>query len=185
MIRPRLLLSLALVGAITACQVADSTSPVRVSGSGRAVADKGSAIPVSVGGPGLLVGSGRLRGCTPVDPQFGSATIGPSGGELIVGTHRLIVPAGALTEIVQITGTAPSASTPTIYLEPHGLQFKRSAGLILDASNCTDVPPLVYINEIGVVSAPILATYSTLWRTVAVPIDHFSGYAVAFEEDSF
>jgi hypothetical protein len=185
MIRSRLLPSLALLTVLAACQGADSTSPTRLSPIDGAAAAKGGVVPGSVGGPGLLVGNGRFKGCTPTDAQVGTAMIGPSGGELLVGTHRLIVPPGALTQTVQITGTAPSSATPTIYLEPHGLQFKKSAGLILDASNCTDVPPLVYINEIGVASAPILAIYSTLWRTVAVPIDHFSGYAVAFEEDSF
>lgn len=116
----------------------------------------------------------------PRNAQADTAIIGPSGGELIVGPHRLIIPPGALTTTVRIIGTAPESDVPTIELEPHGLKFKKSAGLILDASNCTDVPPIVYINELGVASDPILAIYSTWWHTVAAPIDHFSGYAVAF-----
>jgi hypothetical protein len=187
MIQPRLLLSLVIVAGLTACQ-ADSTSPVRLA-TGTALADRSGATPGSIGGPIINVGDvgriGRLRGCTAHDAQFGKAIIGPSGGELIVGKHRLIVPAGALTETVTISGTSPADSTPTIYLEPHGLQFRKSAGLILDVSNCTEVPSVVYISEIGVLSPPILAVYSTWWLTVAAPIDHFSGYAVAFEEDAY
>jgi hypothetical protein len=184
MIRLRSAVVAVALAGVTACQASDSISPSQVPGA-PALTDKGAYPPGSVGGPSTIVGNGRLMGCLPRDPQFGVAIIGPSGGELIVGRHRLIIPPGALTETVQISGTAPSAAVPTIYLEPHGLRFKKSAGLILDASSCTDVPSAVYINEIGVLSPPMLAVYSTWWRTVAVPIDHFSGYAVAFEADAF
>ena len=170
---PRCLLLTAAVG-IAACAGSDATSPT----SAPSVASMDAGLPGSVG-KGTMTGGG-FNGCTPSNPQYGTAIIGPSGGELIVGNHRLIVPAGALAQTIQISGSAPAAETPTIFLEPHGLQFRRPAGLILDASNCTDVPSVVYLNDIGGVSEPIPATYSTLWRTIAVPIDHFSGYAVAF-----
>src|SRR5690242_126762 len=122
MIRSRLLFSLVTLAAVTACQATDATAPLRL-GGGSALADKGGVIPGSVGGPGAVVGNGRFKGCTPTDAQYGTATIGPSGGELVVGSHRLIVPPGALTETIQISGTAPSLAVPTIFLEPHGLQF--------------------------------------------------------------
>ena len=179
MVRLRLFLAFALIPVVWACHAADSTSPTRLAAASGATGN-GMLIPGSIGGPGSLVGAGRLRGCIPRAAQVGTATIGPSGGELAVGTHRLIVPPGALTEMVQISGTSPSDSVPKIFLEPHGLRFKRPAGLILDASNCVNVPDIVYINEIGVASAPIAAIYSTLWRTIAAPLDHFSGYEVAF-----
>lgn len=172
---PRLLLLTVTLGIVAGCAGSDATSPNR---SAPSVASMEAKAPGSVG-KGTMSG-GSLKGCTPRDPQYGTAIIGPSGGELIVGTHRLIVPPGALNQTVEISGSAPDAETPTIFFEPHGLQFKKPAGLILDASSCTDVPDVVYLNEIGVVSEPIPAIYSTLWRTIAVPIDHFSGYAVAF-----
>jgi len=137
-------------------------------------------IPGAVGSPYITATTGGMQGCTPRDAQYGTATIGPAGGELDVGANRLIIPPGALTETVQVSGTSPEGATPTIFFEPHGLRFKKSAGLILDASNCTDVPSVVYLSELGVDSPPIVATYSTWWHTVAAPIDHFSGYAVAF-----
>jgi hypothetical protein len=179
LLRPRLAIGVVALAAVAACQSADSTSPLRASGSARA--DKGGVLPGSIGGPGLLVGAqGRLRGCTPRDAQYGTATIGPNGGDIVVGNSRLVIPPGALTQTVVITATSPAGDVPSVFFEPHGLQFKRSAGLILDVSNCTDVPSAVYINEIGVVGDPIQAVYSTLWHTVAAPIDHFSGYEVAF-----
>ena len=163
-----------------ACAASDTTSPIAVASRSTALSD--ARVPGAPGSIGAVdaPGAGSLKGCTSRAPQYGTATIGPSGGDLIVGSSRLIVPPGALTKTVQISGTTTDDATPTIYLEPHGLQFNKPAGLILDASNCTDVPSAVYISEIGVASEPILAAYSTWWRTIAVPIDHFSGYAVAF-----
>jgi hypothetical protein len=162
-----------------ACSGSDATSPQSLD-AGATTALHGARVPGLFGGAGEAPGGGSLKGCMPHEPQYGTATIGPSGGELVVGSSRLIVPPGALTRTVEISGTTTADATPTIYLEPHGLQFKKPAGLILDASNCTDIPSAVYLDEIGVESEPIPAVYSPLWRTIAVPIDHFSGYAVAF-----
>ena len=161
------------------CAGSDTTSPVRLATPARS-ADKPAA-PGSVGAPHIITNGSGLNGCTPRDPQYGTATVGPSGGELDVGPHRLIIPPGALQQTVQISGTVvEDSSSPRIDLQPHGLQFKKPAGLILDATNCTDVPDIVYINEIGVVSDPIPAVYSNWWHTIAAPINHFSGYEVAF-----
>jgi hypothetical protein len=172
------LLAVATLAVGLACAGPDATTPSRALAPST---DKNpGGPPGSIGAPHIIDNGAGLKGCTPRDPQYGTATIGPSGGELDVGSNRLIIPPGALTQTVQISGTSPSDATPTIYLEPHGLQFKKSAGLILDASNCTDVPATVYINELGVVSDPMPAVYSNWWHTIAVPIDHFSGYAVAF-----
>jgi len=175
------LLAIATLGAGSACGGPDATAPARVGAATPAAADKRGNPPGSVGAPKIIAnGNGGLQGCTPRDPQYGTATIGPSGGELDVGPNRLIIPAGALTTTVTVAGTTPSDADPTIHFEPHGLQFKKPAGLILDASNCTDVPAVVYINEIGAAGPPIPAIYSTWWHTVAAPIDHFSDYEVAF-----
>lgn len=165
--------------ALSACNAGDALAPTMSHPSASASLNRGLNIPGLMGAANAMT-EGGLHGCEPRDPQFGAATIGSSGGELIVGPHRLIIPAGALTETVQISGTVIEGDTTRIELEPHGLQFKKPAGLVLDMSSCTDVPDIVYINELGVVSDPIVAIYSTWWHTVAAPIWHFSGYAVAF-----
>jgi len=178
--RLTLVLAAAALSSGIGCAGTDTTSPTRLAKSG-ASADKGSVQPGSVGAPHIITNGAGLIGCTPRDPQYGTATIGSNGGELVIGPHRLIIPPGALQQTVEVSGTIVEDSpNPRIDLEPHGLQFKKPAGLILDASNCTDVPDIVYINEIGVVSDPILAVYSNWWHTIAAPINHFSGYMVAF-----
>jgi hypothetical protein len=172
------LAAVAIVVGALACAGSEATAPSRF--GARASLDR-SGPPGSVGAPRIIAnGQGGLLGCTPRDAQYGTAAIGPSGGELDVGPNRLIIPPGALTETVQISGTTPDDGTPAIFFEPHGLQFNKSAGLIMDVTNCLDVPPVIYINEIGVLSDPIPAVYSTWWHTVAAPIDHFSGYLVGF-----
>lgn len=138
--------------------------------------------------PGIQVGAtaafttgtpGVLLGCAPREAQYGSAIVGPQGGELDVGPHRVIIPAGALLEPVLIWGSVPSDTTVTIHLEPHGLRFRKPAGLVLDASACSQVPDVIYLDELGNVAEHIQAVYSAWWHTVAAPIDHFSNYAIA------
>lgn len=140
----------------------------------------GRIIPgTRVSGAGQDATSRRL-GCAQRDPQYGSADIGPRGGVLRVGANWLIVPPGALTTTQRLTGFIPADTSITIELEPHGLRFQKPAGLILDASTCTNVPNVVYLDEQGVVAERIRAVYSTWWHTIAAPIDHFSNYAIAF-----
>ena len=122
--------------------------------------------------------------CVPRQSSEGSALIGPKGGILRIGTHRLIVPAGALTEEVLISGTVPTGKPFEIDLQPHGLQFRKAAGLILDASSCTDVPTIVYIVDQYTLGPPIAAFYSNWWKAIACPIWHFSGYMIALGDNA-
>jgi hypothetical protein len=137
----------------------------------------------SIGKAGLPATSGNFKGkvlnCVPKEASYGSALIGPAGGDLIIGTHRLIVPPGALTKLVLISGTVPADETFKIDLQPHGLEFKKPAGLILDASSCAGVPTIVYLIDDLVASDPVAAVYSHFWHTIAAPIWHFSRYAIA------
>jgi hypothetical protein len=137
----------------------------------------------SIGKAGLPATStnfkGKVLNCVPKEPGSGSALIGPAGGDLIIGTHRLVVPPGALTKYVVISGTVPADESFKIDLQPHGLEFKKPAGLILDASSCGSVPTIVYLLDDVVASDPIAAIYSHFWHTIAAPIWHFSQYAIA------
>lgn len=116
--------------------------------------------------------------CNVPSPLQGSAVIGPSGGTLDIGPHRLIIPPGALTQELPISGTIRSANGGVeIDFEPTGTQFKKPAGLIFDASSCGSVPDAVYLNPIGT-NELIPAIYSNWWHTIAAPIEHFSIYLI-------
>jgi len=125
---------------------------------------------------------GQVVACTNRQESFGSALIGPSGGTLVVGGSRLIVPPGALTEPTLISGTVPDTSVAIIEFEPTGLRFKKAAGLQLDVQGCSadSSPAVVYVDEAGNTSERIDAVFSNDWHSVAAPIEHFSGYAFAF-----
>jgi hypothetical protein len=176
----KLILSAAVALAAAACSGDDATAPAAASGSA-----------VTSGETGYYPGwrrtdaatSGKFSpiNCTPREMAEGSAIIGPAGGVLQIGTHRLIVPAGALIEEVKISGTVPAGRPLEIDLQPHGLQFRKAAGLILDAASCVDVPSIVYLIDEYTQGPPISATYSNWWMAIACPIWHFSGYMVAFE----
>ena len=113
-----------------------------------------------------------------------SGEFGPNGGTLWVGRNRLIIPPGARAEHVTISGTIVGDTIAFLQFQPEGLRFKKPAGLILDAMGC-NVPDdsaadVVYINDRGEIAEQITATYDNAWHTVAAPIEHFSGYAIAF-----
>ncbi len=109
---------------------------------------------------------------------------GPSGGTLVFGNSRLVIPGGALHDTVTISATIPADSSSTVEFQPHGLQFYKPAGLVLDGSTCSlpaDMAPrVVYLSDGGDVLEIIEAVYDPHWKTVAAPIVHFSGYAIAF-----
>src|SRR5438874_11125729 len=76
-------------------------------------------------GGGLLgtgIGSGLLA-CTPLPYAVTQQTVGPDGGTLLVGPHKLTIPAGALSTPVLITAEAPVGTVNSVRLSPEGLTF--------------------------------------------------------------
>jgi hypothetical protein len=122
--------------------------------------------------------------CSPHGAVSASGVFGPAGGTLLFGNSRLIIPGGALRDTVTISATIPEGRSSSVEFAPHGLQFMKSAGLVLSAASCELANPLapavVYLAPDGTVLEYIEAVYDPRWRTIAAPIDHFSGYAIAF-----
>lgn len=178
-----LLVLTSLAGAL-ACAGNDLAAPPQAIDGPSATANQRSRLP---GSRAYLTSASSkrtfLRCVTP--EAMGAALIGPSGGELRVGPHRLIVPAGAVPHPTEISGYVPADSTITIWLEPHGMIFRKPVGLQLDASNCESIPDVIYVGDAADGATEyIRAEYSALWKTVAAPLDHFSGYAIAFRDST-
>src|SRR5687767_6904521 len=76
----------------------------------------------TVGGLANTLG---LVSCDVRTTHTGSADIGPLGGVVRVGPHRLTVPPFALREKVHISAVAPQGRHVQIKFEPEGLQFRR------------------------------------------------------------
>jgi hypothetical protein len=112
-----------------------------------------------------------------------SEWIGPDGGYLRVGTHTLVIPPGALSKWVKLTGEQIPGKTNSVRFSPEGLRFERPAALTMTYNNCALVllqKKIVYTDE----QLKILEVLRTLdlfrSKSVTAPIDHFSRYAVAY-----
>jgi hypothetical protein len=176
MSRRFLALSFAAV-ALTACAGGDSTAPT--------IRDPRDAANASLSSPSLPDLSARkapqpLTCSVPTD-LTGTAVIGTSGGTLHVGAHRLIVPPGALKQTVTISGLVPHGTSVQMHLFPEGLEFRKTATLILDLTGCVAPPPAVfvdYLNPNGQVLQRIQTFFATWFNFIAAPIEHFSIYAL-------
>lgn len=170
-----------LVGmAAWACAGRDISSP---SGSVRAAPPLQAAEAAA--------GRGRLVKCLRDGSAQGAADIGPSGGRLVVGHNRLIVPAGALTRTVHIVATVPRDTLAFVAFEPSGLVFSKQVRLVLDVRGCRLSPPgeeeeasaglaVVYLDDEFNIVERIDARHDARRQTVSAPIRHFSGYGVAW-----
>ena len=111
-------------------------------------------------------------------------TVGPSGGVINVGPHRLVIPAGALAGPVQITADVPAERVNSIRFSPHGLTFAAPAQLTMSYANCTLAVLLpkriVYTTESLSLLEILQSLDNALQKTVSAPVDHFSRYAVAW-----
>ncbi|HXT18010.1 MAG TPA: hypothetical protein VN706_20430 [Gemmatimonadaceae bacterium] len=179
--RRRLILACTAI-TLAACSSTDSTAPRAITTATASHAyggdwHDGTPVPGSVGEAQNSSSSNQQPLACNVDaPLQGSAIIGPSGGTLNVGPHRLIIPPGALDSNVTVSGVVPAGNTLRIDFYPQGLQFRKPAGLVLDASSCGTVPNVIYLDEVDGLQEHIQATFSTWWHTIAAPLDHFSGY---------
>ena len=137
----------------------------------------------------LLDGVVRLLGlvkCTPLPAATASKTIGPWGGTINVGPHRLVVPPGALNSNVTITASIPAnSSVNRVTLLPHGLEFDGSAALTMSYQNCQGLGSILpkriaYVNNLSDILYYLLSIDNLLTNKVTGKIDHFSDYAIAW-----
>ena len=171
---PRRFAALAL-GAVLAVMVACSAAD-----------DSAGPTPPSelqVGGALLSLGDLHLLACSAQPYAVRTQTVGSAGGTIVVGTHRLVIPAGALASPVQIKAEQLTGKVNSVRFSPEGLKFAKSATLSLSYSNCSPLLLLkrvVYTNErLGILE--LLPSIDDLRsRTVSAPIRHFSRYAVAW-----
>lgn len=171
----------AALAAVMACHGPDAAGPSGLPATA-AVSRQGAP-----GGNGKALAAGRDPkpvACRSHEVVSGSGRFGPSGGVLVFGDSRLIIPGGALHDTVTITATGVGDTTSTVNFEPEGLRFFKPVGLVLSGDGCDlpadGVPSVVYLGPDGQVLETIAATYFPRWKAVAAPIEHFSGYAIAF-----
>ena len=121
--------------------------------------------------------------CSPQPYAVDTEVVGPEGGVLNVGTHRLIIPQGALSSRVKITGEQIRGRNNSVRFSPEGLRFERPAVLTMTYDNCALVllqKKIVYTDEQLKVLEVLKSLDLFRGKSVTSPIDHFSRYAVAY-----
>jgi hypothetical protein len=127
----------------------------------------------------------ELLRCAPLEYSGDAEVIGPNGGELKVGPHKIVIPKGALTTERLIVAEAPMGSLVRVNFQPHGLRFSVQSQLTLSYAHCMRPDSytyrVVYVDDSGkrILEFPPSADDKTL-KAVNAGIDHFSSYMVAY-----
>lgn len=125
----------------------------------------------------------NLLSCSKQPYASTTKTIGTAGGTISVGTHKLVIPSGALATKVTIKAEQISGSVNSVRLSPEGLKFAKPASLTMSYSNCsslTILKKIVYTDEQLRLLELIPSIDNVLKKTVTGSITHFSRYAVAW-----
>lgn len=124
-----------------------------------------------------------LVACRPLPYEAESEIVGPRGGVLNVGPHKLVIPAGALTKPTVITGEIPVDAKVSVKFSPHGLNFVKQPTLVLQYRHCEDASAgtnqLVYVSEDNAILERPRSVDDAAARAVTGEIGHFSKYGVA------
>lgn len=132
---------------------------------------------------GTVSGLLGLLTCSQQDQLKSSKYIGSLGGSITVGDHKLVVPAGALSQTVLITATQQSGTVAEIDFQPHGLKFAKPATLRMSYSSCStssgSVQSIVYVDDNNQIIEKPVSVDNTTSDAVTASIGHFSGYAIA------
>ena len=124
-----------------------------------------------------------LLSCSQQPYAVVTKVVGTAGGTIVVGTHQLVIPAGALARDYTIRAEQVPNRVNSVRFAPEGLRFAKPAKLTLSYSNCSPLLLLkrvVYTDELLRILElnPSLDNLKT--KTVTGDIRHFSRYAVAW-----
>lgn len=126
---------------------------------------------------------GTLLFCDPLQYTGDTKIIGPEGGDMSVGPHKLSIPKGALKQYTVITAEMPVATDVSVKLSPHGLQFLETPKLTLSYKHCsrpTDFrKATAYVDDARTILEWPRSADQTSDGLVNAWIRHFSKYALA------
>lgn len=125
----------------------------------------------------------NLLSCSAQPRVVVTKVVGPAGGVIAVGTHRLVIPSGALARNYTIRAEQVPGRVNSVRFAPEGLRFAKPAKLTLSYSNCSPLLLLkrvVYTDELLRILELIPSLDNLKTKTVTGDIRHFSRYAVAW-----
>ena len=167
-----------LGGAMVALLSCEQPAPLGV-----ARHDLTAPLPVAPVAPSA---SSLLPWCSPLPYDSVTATIGPTGGLLTVGTNTLVFLPNSLDSSVTVTAVAPSDTVNRVRLQPEGLKFHQPVLLVLGYANCNLLGSTHPLN-VAYTTPDLLQILDYLpslddsgSQTVTGRLKHFSDYAVAW-----
>lgn len=122
--------------------------------------------------------------CQPLSYSAETKIIGPEGGAMGIGPHKLQIPEGALSEYTVITGEVPVSTQVGVKLSPHGLEFLTNAVLEINYKHCYTPEDffyeMVYVDEDNnILERPYSWDLKSEGEVIG-EIDHFSRYVIAY-----
>ncbi len=109
--------------------------------------------------------------------------IGPGGGVVSFGPHKITIPPGALGNYLVVYGELHVANHVVVELSPHGLQMSAPAILELAYGTCQSGNgfEVAYVDDnLNIISYPAVPPGGTNSGEVRAELWHFSQYAVAY-----
>jgi hypothetical protein len=132
---------------------------------------------------GGLLNHLQLLNCSTQPYDSVTQVIGASGGIILVGPHRFVVPPGALSSNTSITAVTPAVNRREVRFQPHGLTFNEPTYLTMSYQGCSLISQLLP-KKIGYTSSSLQLLYlipsldNFFTKKVTGRIDHFSGYVL-------
>jgi hypothetical protein len=173
----------AVLAAGVSCTSDDSLGPSAPSGPSMMAETDGQQSELLLGGLLNTLQNLNLLSCSPQPYASRTQVVGVNGGTILVGTHKLVIPAGALSQNYTIRAEQVTYRVNSVRFSPAGLRFAKPAKLTLSYSNCSPLLLLkrvVYTDELLRILELIPSLDDLRTKTVTGDIRHFSRYAVAW-----
>jgi hypothetical protein len=171
------LLTAVLVGGV-GCTSSDALVPSEPAAPASMAAGDPESPPLSG-----VFNSVSLLSCSPQSYVAVTKVVGPDGGTIVVGTHKLVIPPGALSRNYTIRAEQVRHPVNSVRFSPEGLRFAKPARLTMSYANCSPLLLLkrvVYTDEVLSILELIPSLDNLQTGTVTGEIRHFSRYAVAW-----
>ena len=178
----RAALSLGLMSVLAACADSGPTAPqATTSDAAVAYLSKGRGRPENR--PPLLV-------CPGTHPQQASGVIDARGGTLSLGSHRMVVPEGAVREPTEFTMTVPTSRYMELDIRASGQEhyvFERPVSVVIDYTRCRDTQLLSDALSVWYIDGQRKEPVEDMGgvddrssRRVMFTTTHLSSYAIAY-----
>ena len=144
----------------------------------------GGVVGGTLGAPVNALKNLHLLSCSTQPYAVTTKNVGREGGVIVVGTHKLTIPAGALSRTVTIKAEQVPGNVNSVRFSPEGLQFSKTATVELSYRNCSPLLGILkrvaYTDERLKILDLIPSLDLLNLQTVRGSIKHFSRYAVAW-----